>query len=78
MIVSLWLQDRIAAFWDMRTATIQAEMCKMQHKILEVWEDCIPRLTYLDNPPPSLNEFVAQILPEQDLQQIIDQYSKRV
>lgn len=75
-IASLWLQDRIEAFRDMRTAAIQEEMWKMQHKILEVWENCIPRLTYLDNPPPSLNEFVAQILPEKDLQELVDRYSK--
>ncbi|ANR70337.1 hypothetical protein AXF19_04660 [Selenomonas sp. oral taxon 126] len=76
MIANLWLQDRIAAFWDMRTAAIQAEMCKIQHEILYIWENCIPRLTYLDDPPPSLNEFVAQILPEKDLQELVNQYSK--
>lgn len=77
VIASLWLQDRRSAFWDMRTADIQAAMCKMQHEILKVWEDCFPRLTYQKDEPPSLNEFVAQILPEQDLQQIVGQYSKR-
>ena len=76
VIACLWLQDRIAAFWDMRTAEIQAEMCNMQHKILEVWEDCLPRLTYIYDVPPSLNEFVAQILPEKDLRELVDRYSK--
>ena len=75
LIASLWLQDRIISFWDMRTAVTQLEMCKMQHMILEVWENYFPRLTYQDNKSPSLNEFVAQILPENDLQRIIARYS---
>ena len=75
LIASLWLQDRITSFWDMRTDVFQLEMRKMQHMILEVWENNFPRLTYQDNKPPSLNAFVAQILPENDLQRIITRYS---
>ena len=76
LIASLWLQDRMTAFWDMRTDSIQTTMHQVQSAILDVWESYFPYLIDKDARQPSLNEFVAQILPKSDLQQIIRQVSK--
>lgn len=75
LIASLWLQDRMTAFWDMRTDSIQTTMHQVQSAILDVWESYFPYLIDKDARQPSLNEFVAQILPKSDLQGIIRQVS---
>jgi hypothetical protein len=72
IIACLWLEDRMLAFWDMRTANIQNRMVEMKLAVLSVWKKYFPYMTKKETRPPSLNEFVATLLPKSTLKALIE------
>ena len=72
VLTCLWLEERMIAFWDMRTAVIQDRMLKTRLAILQIWEKTFPFMTDEQTHPPSLNDFVATLLPQNDLKKLIE------
>lgn len=72
IIACLWLEDRMLAFWDMRTTDIQNRMVEMKLAVLGVWKKYFPYMTKKETRSPSLNEFVATLLPESTLKALIE------